>query len=96
MLPWSIEIVPVANAGAQAKPKLRERNIRCPGGQFPRPKPSGPERKLERVDALPAHRHLKNTVRLPQRHAGRHLNPPPDHGADAKQPDLELQELRSL
>jgi hypothetical protein len=34
-------------------------------------------------------------VQLTQGHAGWDLNPPPDHGTDPEQPNLELQNLRS-
>jgi len=93
VLPWTIEIVLGAEAGSQAEPKLRERDIWRPGCQFLRAEPSGPERELEQVDALPADHDLDDTVQLTQGHAGWNLNPPPDHRADAEQPELELQKL---
>ncbi len=48
---------------------------------------------MQQVDALLAYRHLKDTMQFPQGQTGRDLNPPPDHGADPQQPDLELQDL---
>jgi hypothetical protein len=95
VLPWAIEVVLIAEAGAQAEPKLGERDIRRPGRQFQGAEPSCPKYELEQVNALPAHRHLDDTMQFPQGHAGWDLNPTPDHGADAEQPNLELQDFRS-
>ena len=42
------------------------------------------------MDALPAHAHLQDAVQLVQRHGCRHQHAPPDHGADAQQAGLQL------
>jgi hypothetical protein len=93
VLPWDIEIVLVAEAGSLAEAKLGERDIRRPSRQLQGAEPPSPERELEQVDALPAHRDLDDTMQLMQCHAGWHLNPTPDHGTDPEQPHLELQKL---
>jgi hypothetical protein len=62
VLPGTIEIVLVAEAGAKVEPKLRERDIRGSSCHFQGAEPSGPEHELEQVYALPAHRHLKDTM----------------------------------
>ena len=67
MLPWTVEIVLVAEARARAEAQLGERDIWRPGRQLQRAEPSGPEHELEQVDALPAHHDLDDTVQLPQR-----------------------------
>jgi hypothetical protein len=47
MLLWTIEIVLVAEAGAQAEPKLRERDIWRPVRQLQGAEPLCPKRELE-------------------------------------------------
>jgi hypothetical protein len=93
VLPWNVEIVLVAKASAHAQAKLGERDIWRSSRQLQRAEPSGPERELEQVDALPTHYDLDDTVQLPQGHIVWHLNAPPDHGTDPEQPNLELQNL---
>jgi hypothetical protein len=62
MLPWTIEIVVVAEASSLAEAKLGEWDIRRPSRQLPRAESSGPERDLEQMDALPAHCDPGDTV----------------------------------
>jgi hypothetical protein len=95
VIPGTIEVVLIAETGSLAEAKLGECNIRRPGCQLKGAEAPSPERELEQVNALPAHRYLNDAVQLPQRQAVWHLNPPPDHGAEPDQPDLELQNLRS-
>ena len=90
VLPWDVEIVLLVEAGALTEAKLREWNIWRTGCQFQRAEPPGPERELEQVNALPAHRYLDYTMQLTQCHASWDLNPPPDDGADPEQPYFEL------
>lgn len=56
VLPWTIEVVLITEAGSLAEPKLREWNIWGSGRQLQGAEPSGPEHELKQVDALPAHR----------------------------------------
>ena len=48
----------------------------------------------KQMNALPAHRHLKNPVQLAQRRRSRDQNTPQCHRADTRKADLQLTDLR--
>ena len=95
VLPPAPHVVYVANLRVPAKPEIRKGNVHWLAVQTWPGVHGASDAELKEVDRFPFHRHLKHAVKFVQRHGVRHENAPPDHGADPKQPDLQLQKNRS-
>ena len=80
---------------ARAGPEIRKGNVHWLAAQAWPGVHDAPDAELKEVDRFPYHRHLEHAVKFVQRHGVRHKNAPPNHGADPKQPDLQLQKNRS-
>ena len=52
--------------------------------------------EVVKVNAFPAPVHLQDAVQFAQRHGCRHQHSAPDHGTDAQQADLQLNDARGF
>ena len=95
VLPPAPHVVDVTKLRVPAKPEIRKGNVHWLAVQTWPGVDDAPDAELKEMDRFPSHRHLKHAVKFVQRHGVRHKNAPPDHGADPKQPDLQLQKNRS-
>ena len=95
VLPPAPHVVDVTKLRVPAKPEIRKGNVHWLAVQTWPGVHDAPDAELKEVDRFPPHRHLEHAVKFVQRHGVWHKNAPPDHGADPKQPDLQLQKNRS-